>query len=968
MARTPLSALALLAALLGADAPPADEALKLFEAKVRPVLLDQCSRCHSGDKPKGGLRLDSREGAIAGGDSGPALVPGNVEESPIVAAVRYDEDGAKMPPKKRLPTKVADDIARWVKLGAPWPEGGSTGGPPGSHITEAHRQHWAFRPLVKPAVPAIEGAKSPIDAFHLSTLKSAGMTPNPPADRRALIRRATYDLLGLPPTPEDVEAFATTADPDAYSNLVDRLLASPRYGERWGRHWLDLVRYAETNSYERDGVKPNAWRYRDYVIKSFNDDKPFDRFAREQLAGDEIADGGPEAKIATGYYRLGIWDDEPSDPLQSKFDALDDVVATTGQVFLGLTIDCARCHDHKLDPIPQKDYYRLLSFFRNVNHYRNGGPTDEAPLYADDDARRAQEAKRAEVRRQIDEGQAQLTAIEAEFRAKADGRAAGVVDIDDLRYRYYRDTWELLPDFDALKPEASGDLPAGRFDLAPRTRDHAFGFSFQGTLIVPQDGTYEFRLDSDDGSRLSVDGHVIAEHDGLHGLGRVQVVVAELKRGRVPIRLDYFQRGQGYGLDASWSGPGFKRSLVAGSKNDPPEAERSAATPANGDIAAQIRSAGERVLGVETYNRYRTLVREVRDLKARKPGGDAALVVTEAGPTSPETFVLLRGDPSSHGDKVEPAFLEVLGGTPAVVPTPPPGSPTTGRRTALATWIGSPTNPLTPRVLANRVWQHHFGRGIVRSPSNFGLQGDAPTHPELLDWLAATLVEGGWRLKSLHRQIMLSDTYQMSSRSRPDALAADPINDKLWRFDMRRLSAEEVRDSILAATGTLNPKMYGPGVYPEIPKEVMAGQSNPGAGWGKSSPAEQSRRSIYIHAKRSLALPILEGFDAAETDRSAPSRFATTQPTQALAMINGAFLNAQASLLAVRIGREAGPGVEARVAHALRVVTCRPPTDAEIQRGLTLIETLQAGGTSPESALRSFCLVALNLNEFLYLD
>ena len=264
--------------------------------------------------------------------------------------------------------------------------------------------------------------------------------------------------------------------------------------------------------------------------------------------------------------------------------------------------------------------------------------------------------------------------------------------------------------------------------------------------------------------------------------------------------------------------------------------------------------------------------------------------------------------------------------------------------------------------------EHHFGRGIVRSPSNFGLQGDAPTHPELLDWLAATLVEGGWRLKSLHRQIMLSDTYQMSSRSQPDALAADPINDKLWRFDMRRLSAEEVRDSILAATGTLNPKMYGPGVYPEIPKEVMAGQSNPGAGWGKSSPAEQSRRSIYIHAKRSLALPILEGFDAAETDRSAPSRFATTQPTQALAMINGAFLNAQASLLAERIGREAGPGVEARVARALRVVTCRPPTDAEIQRGLTLIETLQAGGASPESALRSFCLVALNLNEFLYLD
>ena len=964
MARTSLMALALLAGTLGADAPPVDEALKLFEAKVRPVLLDQCTRCHSGDKPKGGLRLDSRAGAIQGGDSGPALVPGNVEESPIVAAVRYDEDGAKMPPKKRLATKVADDIARWVKLGAPWPEGGSAGGPPGAHITEAHRQHWSFRPIAKPTIPLIEGAKSPIDAFHLATLKATNMAPNPPADRRTLIRRATYDLTGLPPSPEEVEAFAADADPKSYANLVDRLLASPRYGERWGRHWLDLVRYAETNSYERDGVKPNAWRYRDYVIKSLNDDKPFDRFAREQLAGDELPDGGIEATIATGYYRLGIWDDEPSDRDLARFDAFDDYVATTGQVFLGLTVDCARCHDHKLDPISQKDYYKLLSFFRNVNHYRNGGPTDEAPVFADEAARAKYEAKLGAKARRRDEIQASLTAVEGDLRRRLEGES-GVslngVDMDDLRYRYYRDTWEKLPDFDALKPEAEGPIPGGRFDLDVRTRHDAFGLVFEGTIIVPEDGPYTFTLDSDDGSRLLVGKKEVIKYDGIHGIGREQSGLIDLKAGRLPIRLEYFQRGNGLGLDVSWSGPTFARRPLSAEPSKGP-----AAKPF--DLAKALPTDGVRLLGKEAIDRYRVLRRELQALKAEKVDGEAALCVTEAGASAPETFVMQRGDPHSPGDKVEPGFLDVLGATPAVVPTPASGARTTGRRTALADWIASPSNPLTARVLANRVWQHHFGRGIVRSPSNFGLQGEAPTHPELLDWLAATLIEGGWRLKPLHRQIMLSDTYRMSSRSRPEALAADPVNDKLWRFDMRRLSAEEVRDSILATTGALNTKMYGPGVYPEIPKEVMAGQSNPGQGWGKSSPADQARRSIYVHAKRSLALPLLEGFDAAETDRSTPSRFATTQPTQALAMINGTFLNAQAGLLAERVGREAGPKVEDRVTRALRLVTTRPPTDAEVRRGLDLIASLEAGGASAEAALRSFCLVALNMNEFLYLD
>jgi hypothetical protein len=582
-----------------------------------------------------------------------------------------------------------------------------------------------------------------VDAFILARLEAKGLRPNPPAPKGELIRRVYYDLTGLPPTPEEVEAFVADRSPRAYEALIERLLASPHYGEKWGRHWLDLVRFAETNSYERDNPKPFAWRYRDYVIRALNRDTPYDRFVREQLAGDELADSTPDALIATGYYRLGIWDDEPTDRLQARYDGLDDIVATTGQVFLGLTVDCARCHDHKIDPIPQKDYYRLVAFFQNINHYRNGGPTDVRPIAT--------------------------------------------------------------------------------------------------------------------------------------------------RRGGTP--------------------------------------------------------------------------------KGRRPTREQALCVTEAGRTAPETYVLLRGNPHVKGVRVEPAFPVILGGHKPVIPAPAEGARTTGRRRVLADWIVTGDNPLTARVMANRIWQHHFGRGIVRSPNNFGLQGDKPTHPELLDWLAAEFVRQGWRLKPLHRLILNSNAYRMSSRGNRAGLAADPANDLFWRFDMRRLTAEEIRDSILAVTGTLNPKMYGPGVYPEIPREVLAGQSMPGKGWGKSPPPEQNRRSVYVHVKRSLLTPILESFDVAETDRSAPVRFSTTQPTQALHMLNSAFLNKQAALLAGRLRREAGNDASNQVRRALFLATARPPNEAEVKRGVGLVEALrEKDGASAGVALKCFCLLVLILNEFVYLD
>ena len=986
MPRPPASLASLLLGLFAATIPaiaddgpspgaPTEEQARFFEAKIRPILVNECGKCHGADKQKAGLRLDSLATILAGGETGPAILPGKPEESLLIQAIRHGDDAPKMPPSKKLGDPIVADLVHWVEIGAPWPgataDASAATGIPAKRkgeftLTDKDKAHWAFQPIARPEPPAVEDPSrviNPIDAFVVAGLEAKGLTPASPASKATLIRRVTYDLTGLPPSPEEVAAFASDAAPDAYDRLVDRLLASPRYGEKWGRTWLDLVRYAETNSYERDGLKPHAWRYRDYVIRSLNADKPFDRFTREQLAGDELLDRAADSIVATGYYRLGIWDDEPSDRDQARYDGFDDLVATTGQVFLCLTIDCARCHDHKLDPIPQKDYYRFVSFFRNVNHFRNGGPTDEAPIFASEADKQAHEVRAAKARADRDAIRGQMAEIEAAYRSKIG--APVKFDLEEVKYKFYRDTWEKLPDFDALKPETVGTLDRPLFSLAPRSRDEAFGFVFEGTLVVPEDGKYTFHLDSDDGSRLLVDGEPVVARDGIHGEGDAQAGSVDLEEGRHPIRLDYFQQGHGLGLTVAWSGPGFERRSLSGPHRKGGDKPRELSPAA---IARKIEVDGAKVLGEPTMARYAELKEKFAAASRSMLPPDRALCVTEAGTTAPPTHLLMRGNPQSPGDEVEPAFLVVLGGEKAVIQSPPPGAKSTGRRLALADWIASPTNPLTPRVLANRLWQGHFGRGIVRSSSNFGLQGDKPTHPELLDWLASEVVAQGWRLKPIHRLIVTSATYRMASTADLKALAADPINDHLWRFDMRRLSAEEIRDSILAVSGNLNLAMYGPGVYPTIPAEVMAGQSNPGQGWGKSSPEEQSRRSVYVHVKRSLITPILESFDVAETDRSTPNRFATTQPTQALAMINGAFLNEQAGILAARVRREAGPVARDRVAGALRLVSSREPTPTEVDRGSTMVGGLIAGGMPADEAFRSFCLVALNLNEFLYLD
>ncbi len=732
---------------------PSPDDLKFFEQQVRPLLVEHCWKCHSGAEPKGGLRLDYQGGILLGGDSGPAVSVDTPQDSLLLQAVNYD--GLEMPPRGKLPSASIAVLEQWVAKGAPAPAEAPTKAPAAHappRVTEETRSFWSFRPPALVEVPQLDDpwAETPIDAFVLRKLNRAGLRPAGPANKTALLRRAFYDLTGLPPTQDEVAAFMLDESPDAFEHLVDRLLASPHYGEKWGRHWLDLVRYAETNSYERDGAKPFVWRYRDYVIRSFNEDKPYDEFILEQLAGDEFENPTEEQLVATGYYRLGIWDDEPVDAKQAYFDDLDDILSTTGQVFLGLTVGCARCHDHKLDPIPQADYYRMLAFFTNIRRYGvrghdtvlNASVRMAGPL----DLVQRREEEIAAWRQDQRDNQNQLNEREKQWRERLKGG-----ERDDFR---------------------------------------------------------------DEASRIPI----LKKHVG------------------------------------DWITP-------------------------------------------EQLEEYVQLVETRDSLRKSEPEGfTQVLCVKENGPQPQVTHILGRGSAAAPGEEVQPGFLSVLGFDPPQAITPSPDGLSSGRRTVLARWIADAKNPLTARVMVNRIWQFHFGRGLVPTASDFGLQGDEPTHPELLDWLARDFVDGGWRMKRLHKLIMLSNAYQMSSQLDPRAEEKDPLNHLLWRFNMRRLQAEEIRDSILAVTGNLNREsMFGPSVYSQIPAEVLAGQSQPGAGWGNSPPDQRFRRSIYIHVKRSLLTPVLAAFDYPEPDFTCPMHFVSTQPTQSLGMLNGDFINQQAA-------------------------------------------------------------------------
>jgi len=784
-----LGTLGLWAVSLGAAAELDPAQVDFFEKKIRPILVEHCQRCHGEQKQSGHLRLDSPAALLAGGDSGPAIVPGEPDKSLLIEAVNYAS--LQMPPTGRLKPQQIELLTQWVKMGAPWPSSsGETVLLPrrGSLVvTEADRQHWSFTPPRRPALPAWgasgkpadkgeeggpeEGVHTPLDLFLKQALIRRGLDFSPPATKREWIRRLSFDLIGLPPTAEEVEAFLADERPDAYERLVDRLLAAPQFGERWGRHWLDIVRFAQTNGYERDSEKPLAWQYRDYVIRAFNRDKPYDRFLLEQLAGDELEPPDDDALIATAYYRLGVWDDEPDDGKQAKADELDDIVSTTGSAMLGLTLGCARCHDHKFDPISQEDYYSFTAFFQNIHLY----------------------GKVADV---VSGGQP--------------------VDKEGI-----------------FRP-----LPSGQGEtLAVKERD------------TPPPSTY------------------VLIRGNAHTPGK------EVR----PRFIEVLCRSP----EAMWP--------------DLPELRDAATGLERGSGGGESpRGSGEE----------------------RGQGG-----------TLPDGATLSR---RSHG-----------------------------RRLALARWITDPQHPLTARVIVNRLWQHHFGRGLVATPSDFGRTGAAPSHPELLDWLACELVERGWELKRMHRLIVSSTAYRQSSRivtanlpqrdagggdreagrpvggtqrqtpPRVDPQQIDPDNTLLWRQNLRRLEAEAIRDAVLAASGELNLAMGGRGVFPTLPPEVLAKQSRPGSGWDHSPPAEQARRSVYIFVKRTLGVPLLEALDAASPDTPVAQRSITTVAPQALILLNSQFMAEQAAAMARRVAGEAGTDPHSRVRVAFLRALARLPTREE---------------------------------------
>ena len=818
-----------------------------FEKQVLPILGKYCLTCHGAAMQMGKLDLRTMAAMMRGGEQGPALVKGSAGKSRLFQRIT----DKSMPPTDG---KVTDDEARVIR---DWiDDGAQTGEAVGSVQSEAGSAHWAFQPPVLPVVPKVRPgrAENPIDAFVLARLEKAGLKPAAQADKRTLLRRVYLDLIGLLPTLDEQRAFLNDRSPDAYSKVVDSLLARPQYGERWARHWLDVVRYAESNGYERDGTKPSAWRYRDYVIRALNEDKGFDRFLTEQLAGDEVDGANAETQIATTFLRLGTYDDEPAEPQLDRYDQLDDVLGTTAASFLGLTLRCARCHDHKFEPLKQSEYYRMLAVFE--------------PL------KRPQENK-AETDRLVGT-EAELTTYRKAM-AQADAAIAPLRQELELQKKALRDR---------LFKKKDASLPGVPF------LEHAeIVLAFQ----------------TEPGKRSKEQKELVEK---------------------------------------------FNQKLEEAIRNEATSEEKLVLDDRQKQIAA------------------------IDAARPKEP--QRGYIWYEESAKAPVTHLLRRGDPTDPGEELQPGVPAVLTQDPLEAPVPLKRS--SGRRLWLARWMTSPSNPLVSRVMVNRVWQWHFGEGLVASENDFGVVGQRPSHPELLDYLAAKFIQSGWSLKQLHRLIVSSKTYQASSEWNLQAAKVDPENTLLWRWKPRRLEAEAIRDATLAVSGDLNLEMGGPSIYPQVPQTVLASQSRPGDGWGKSDEKQAARRSVYIFVKRSLAVPELEVLDTPDTTSSCEQRLVSTTGPQALTFLNGEFAHRQARHFAKRLTSHAGPSAKEQIEKAFELALSRPPDKKELKVATDFLEAqrrqIEADGKDKgpanveagKKAMEAFCLVLLNTNEFFFLN
>jgi hypothetical protein len=839
-----------------------------FARDIQPVFQKTCWNCHSASVQLSKLSLATRDDALKGGDHGPAIVPGDADRSRLFRLVAGLEKPA-MPIGGKLSADEIESIRLWIAQGAGWGDTApvittSANAVPDPPIRPQERNYWAFQLPVRAPVPVVANARAsqnPIDAFVMKVLDEKGIKQASQADRITLLRRACLDLIGLPPTPAEAAEFLNDKSPDAWEKLIDRLLASPHYGERWARHWLDAARYADSQGFEHNFDRPNAWRYRDYVIRAFNEDKSYTDFIREQIAGDELPHVTNDSLIATGflsmYAKVGY---REKDNPEFRYEYLDDNIATIGRSILGLTVQCARCHDHKFDPIRQADYYRLqASLFGFVE-------TDH-PLVSKEAA--------AEWQRKTDDVNARINQLRAQVR-----------ELD----KPYRD--RLLPAKYAKFPQNIQDAIA--IPEEKRTR---------GQFLLANQVIQSVTVSDNEIDRIITPADRAAKQ-------KLQAAMRQIEKERpapIPMAMGITDGDYRFTPD----GPGDEPALGKGKKREAIE-------------GSYLHT------GTGQYQ-------------------------------APPSYFLIRGDVNSFGPETKPGFVKVItyGNPPTELP--PPGPHTSGRRLALAEWLVSRDNPMTARVEVNRIWSHHFGRGIVATLDNFGKMGEAPTNPELLDWLAVEFMDKGWSVKQLQRLIMTSETYKMASEfPESPALAAnivkDPDDKLLWRYRVQRLDAEIIRDSILAVSGGLNLQMGGPPVFPMIPDEIVKSMYY-GIWKQKEDGPSVWRRSVYIYRNRGLPFPLLDVFDLPNQNLACGARNVTTVPTQALTLMNDDFVLKQAELFANRL-EEAAPGDRSKqIDLAYQIALARIPRADEKQLAADFLK---------DRAMADFANVMLNLNEFLY--
>jgi len=1087
--------------ILGLTHPAAGQSVgpevEHFEKRVRPLLVEHCLRCHGPEKQKGGLRLDSAAALKQGGETGPSVVPGKPESSLLVEAVGYAGD-LKMPPKGKLPDADQAAIRQWVSTGAPWPgdspaTSSTASTPPGPSISPEQKAFWAFQPVVEPALPSVQNeawVRSPIDRFILAGLEAKSLRPAPPADRRTLIRRATFDLTGLPPSPEDVAKFLADKSPEAFDRVVDRLLGSSAYGERWARFWLDLARYADSNGMDENVAYAQAWRYRDYVVAAFNKDKPYDRFLQEQLAGDLLpaADEatGYEQTTATGFLVLGPKMLAEDDPMKMEMDIIDEQVDTVGKVFLGLTLGCARCHDHKFDPLPTADYYAIAGIFKSTKSMQNHSVVamwnEKALASAEqkqalDDHKKKVAAKNDEIRKASGEARA---ALKKEVRSKVADylEAARIVDRSEKSRGSILVGPGGLETLGLIVREAES-FDRGNVGVVRDGNGQGIGIiqnvgptpNFaEYDIEVPAAGLYQVELRYAAAGmravRVSLAGRVLGSEIAGASTGSwgpesqswIFAGLASLPAGKTTLRIDresgpipHFdklalvprQAPEGLALDdflesteALCRRRGLNVKLVdrwkqvlEKAKIDPnspfrpwlaaiekAEAISPAGEPA-GAILARLDQDPKPTSPAELAARYQALFdeagnaspqaletdpglaafRKVLDdpegplttgkktealfepevlaqlnalreqakaLQAQAPAVNEAMAVEDKKATNLKIHI--RGSHLTLGEEVPRRFLRVVSGDDQ----PKIGDDRSGRL-ELAKWMTRPDHPLTARVMANRLWQGHFGQGIVRSPDNFGKLGDRPTHPELLDWLARRFVESGWSMKAMHRLIMKSATYRMSTKLDETAALADPDNRLRWRFDRRRLEAEAIRDAMLAVSGELDRSMGGTRLKTKSHDYVNSTGSSQ-----KSALYDVNLRSIYLPVIRSGLYPVFQAFDFADPSTSNGQRVPTTVAPQALFMMNDMLALRTSAAWARRLLARADLDDPGRVRSVFETAYGRPATDPEVTRSLDYLgrfdALLQSHGVKdqdrPAQAWQALVQALLSASEFLTID